>query len=154
MINRIAISIDNDDEHHKALVERQTKNDKIHDIARNYSVLYIGSTTGIKREDGDRWTHDTIIGKGDHNHHDWSYIVWVMKTGRTITRSSKHIKAAPIAAEQYLWDQLKQTCETRSCRWILKHYEQQHKNKNTNNEKSYNNYNYKHHTKQVTGKDT
>ena len=70
MINRIPISIDNDDEHHKALVKRQTKNDKNHDTTRNYSILPIAFTVAVQREDGDRWIHGTIIGKGDHNHHD------------------------------------------------------------------------------------
>ena len=70
MIYRTLISIDNDDEHHKALVERQTKNDKKHDTAKNYSILPIGPTVPVQREDGDRWAHGTIIGKGDHNHHD------------------------------------------------------------------------------------
>ena len=54
MINRIPISTDNDDEHHKVLAERQTKNDKNHDTARNYSILLTGSTVAVLREDSDR----------------------------------------------------------------------------------------------------
>ena len=41
-----------------------------YDTARNYSILSIGSTIAIKREDSDRWTHGTIVGKGDHNHYN------------------------------------------------------------------------------------
>ena len=44
IINRILISINNDDELHKVLFERQTKDDTKHDITRNYSTLPIGST--------------------------------------------------------------------------------------------------------------
>ena len=70
IINRISISIDNDDKHHKAIVTRQTKNDKKYYTARNYSILPIGSTVAVYKEDSDRWTHGTIVGKRDHNHHD------------------------------------------------------------------------------------
>ena len=56
IINRIPISVDNDNEHHTALVERQIKNDKKYDNARNYWILPLGSTAAVQREDGDRWT--------------------------------------------------------------------------------------------------
>ena len=70
IIYRILIRIDNGDDHHEALVKRQTKNDTKYDTARIYSVLPIGSTLAVQREDSDRWTLDTIVGKGDYNHHD------------------------------------------------------------------------------------
>ena len=66
IIDRTPISIDNDDEYHKALVKRQTKNDKKYDPARNYTLLPIGSTVAVKREGSDRWTHGTTVGKGDY----------------------------------------------------------------------------------------
>ena len=47
LINIPPISIDNDDEHHKALLERQTKNDKKYDTSRNYTLLPIGPTVGV-----------------------------------------------------------------------------------------------------------
>ena len=102
IINRIPISTDNDDEHHKPLVESQTKTDRKHDPARNYSILPIMSTVAVKREDGNRWTQGTIVGKGDHNHHDQFYIIGVTKTGKTITRNSEHMKTRTITAVQYL----------------------------------------------------
>ena len=74
------------------------------DTARNYTLLPIGSTVAVQREDGDRCTHGRIVGKEDYNHNNQSYIIWVTKTRRTITRNSKHIKATPITAEQYLKD--------------------------------------------------
>ena len=68
IINRVLLSIVNDDEHHKVLVERQTKNNKKYDTARNYTLLPIGSTVVVQREDGDRWIHGTIVVKGDYDH--------------------------------------------------------------------------------------
>ena len=73
IVNRLPISLNNDDEHYKLLVERQTKNDRNHDNSRNYTFIPVGSTAPVQWEDGDRWTHDTIIGKGDHNHSNRSY---------------------------------------------------------------------------------
>ena len=75
IINRIPISKDNDDEHHKALLWRQTKNDRKHDTTRNYTLLPIGSTVVVQREDGNRCTHGKIVGKGDHHHHDCDTVV-------------------------------------------------------------------------------
>ena len=37
-------------------------------------ILPIGSTVVGQRQDGYRLTHGTIVEKGDHNHHDQSYI--------------------------------------------------------------------------------
>ena len=64
------INIVNDDEHYKVLVKRQTKNDKKYDTARNYTLLPIGSIVAVQREDGNRWTHGTIVGKRDYNHNN------------------------------------------------------------------------------------
>ena len=75
ILTRLLINIHNDDEHHKAVVKRQTKMIKEHDTTRNYSILPIGSTVAVQREDSYRWTHGTILGKGDHNHLDCSYII-------------------------------------------------------------------------------
>ena len=68
IINRAPMSIDNDDGHNKVLVERQNKNGKKYDTPKYYTLLPIGSTVAVQREDGDRWTHGTIVGKGDYNH--------------------------------------------------------------------------------------
>ena len=75
IINRIPISIDNDDDHHEVLVKRQTKNYNKYETARNFSILPIGSTIAVQREDIDGWIQGTIIGMGYHNHHDHSYII-------------------------------------------------------------------------------
>ena len=47
-INKLPIGVNNDDEHYKALVKRQTKNDKNHDTSRNYAVIPIGSTVAAQ----------------------------------------------------------------------------------------------------------
>ena len=75
IINRVPICKDNDGEHHKVLVERQTKNNKKYDTLRNYTLLPIRFTVAVQRKDGDRWTHGTIVGKGDYNHNNQSYII-------------------------------------------------------------------------------
>ena len=48
------------------------------------------------------WTHGTIVGKGDHNHHNRSYKIQVTTTGRIITCKRQHIKPTPITAEDYM----------------------------------------------------
>ena len=42
VINRLPIGIDNDDEHHKATIKRQAKNDKDKDTSKNSVTLPIG----------------------------------------------------------------------------------------------------------------
>ena len=46
--------------------------------------------------------HGTVVGRGDHNCNNRSYMISIPKTGRLITRNSSHVKATPITAEQYL----------------------------------------------------
>ena len=85
VINRLLIGIDNDDEHHKAIIKRQTKNDQDKDTSRNFVSLPIGFTVVVQHEDGGPWTYGTIEGMGDHNHHGRSYHICIIKTGRLVT---------------------------------------------------------------------
>ena len=62
----------------------------------------IGSTGAVQQEDRGPWTHGTIIGKGDHNHHNRSYNIEVTNTARIITHYRQHIKPIPITAEDYI----------------------------------------------------
>ena len=64
---------------------RQTKNDKDKDTSKNFVSLPLGSTVVVQCEDGGPWTHGTIEGKGNHNHHDRSYKIHITKTGRLVT---------------------------------------------------------------------
>ena len=49
-VNRPLIGVSNDDEHYKALVKRQTKNDKNHNTSRNYALIPIGSIVAVHWE--------------------------------------------------------------------------------------------------------
>ena len=59
----------------KCWFEDKQKTDTKHDTVRNYSILPLGSAVALQRKDGDRWTHGTRVGKGDHNYHDHSYMI-------------------------------------------------------------------------------
>ena len=60
--------------------QKTNKNDRNHDTFRSYTFIPIGSTVAIQWEVGGRWTHGTVVGKGDHNHKR-SYTTCVKKTG-------------------------------------------------------------------------
>ena len=84
-------------------------------------ILYltIGSTLVVQWEDGRVWTHGTIEGKGNHNHHDRSYCIHITKTGRLVTWNRQHIKPTQISAEQYLHGQLYEHTKTDALENIL-----------------------------------
>ena len=73
----------NDDEHHSRLIDRQHKNNN--DASPVFASLPIGSAVVVQSEDGGLWTHGTVVGKGDHNHHDCSYTIKLTTNGRRIT---------------------------------------------------------------------
>ena len=103
--------MDNGDEHYEALVNRQAKNGKKYDTARNYYLFSIGSTVAVQQQDGGLWLHGTVVGRGDHKHNNRSHKIRVTKTGHIITTNCKHITTTTITAEQYLRDQLTQHTE-------------------------------------------
>ena len=65
--------IDCDDNHHARLTERQQKNKN--DTSAVFPCISIGSAVVVQQEDGGLWTHGTIVGTGDQNHHDKSYTI-------------------------------------------------------------------------------
>ena len=69
---------DCDDEHHSKLVDRQNKNNT--NASPVFAFLPIGSA--VQHEDRGPWTHGTIIGTGDHNHHDCTYTIQFTTNGR------------------------------------------------------------------------
>ena len=75
IINRSLIDLNNDADHYKVLIKRQTKHYKNHDTSRIYASIPIGSTVAVQREDGGQWTHGPVESKGDHNHNGWSYTI-------------------------------------------------------------------------------
>ena len=84
VINRLLIHVDNDDEHHKVIIKRQTKMTKTKILPKMLS-LSTGSAVAVQCEDGGQWTQGTAKGKDDHNHHDSSYHIHIRKTGRLVT---------------------------------------------------------------------
>ena len=80
IISRQPVSINDDEEHYEALVNRQTKNDKNQGTPRNNISISTGSTVVVQCKDGGPWTHGTIEGKGDHNHHERSCNIHITKT--------------------------------------------------------------------------
>ena len=83
----------------------------------------IRSTVAVQWEDRGPWTHGTIIGKGDHNHHNRSYKIQVTTTGRIITHNRKHIKPTPITAEDYICYQASNYTKTDPINAILDHFQ-------------------------------
>ena len=102
VIDRKPISRDNDDKHHSKLVHRQHKNGINNDASPVFASIAIGSTIAVQQEDGGLWTHRTIVGKGDHNHHNISYIIQISTTGRRITSNRQHIRLTLITTDNYI----------------------------------------------------
>ena len=102
VLDRKTVSVDNDDEHHKKLMNWQGKNNPNDDTSQVFISIPIGSTVAVQWEDGEPWTHGTIVGMGNHNHHSRSYKIQVTTTGRIITCNRQHIKPIPITAEDYM----------------------------------------------------
>ena len=70
VIDRKPVSVDDDKEHRKNLMHRQSKNDPNNDASQVFVSIPIGSTVAVQWEDRGLWTHGTIVGKGHHNHHN------------------------------------------------------------------------------------
>ena len=121
-MNRLPINSNNDDEYYDLLVTRQTRNDKNYVTARSYDSLSIDSTVTVQWEYGRPWTHGTVVGRGGQNHNNRSHVIRISERGQIVTRNSKHIKATPITAEQYLRDQINENT-TDPLNEILKNYE-------------------------------
>ena len=92
VIDRKPVSVDSDDEHHIKLIHRQSKNHTSNDASQIFESIPIGSIVAVHWEDRRLWTHEMIIGKGDHNHHNWLYNIQVTTMGRIITHNKQHIK--------------------------------------------------------------
>ena len=102
VIDRKPVNVDNDDEHHKNLVHRQSTNYMNNDASQVFASIPIGSTVVVQWEYGELWTYAIIVGKGNPNHHNQSYKVQVTTTGKIITCKRQHIKPTSITAEEYM----------------------------------------------------
>ena len=56
----------------------------------------------VQQEDGRLWTHGTIVGTGNHNHHDKSYTIQLTTNGRCITHNRCQIKPTTVMADTYI----------------------------------------------------
>ena len=113
VIDRKPINIDNDDKQHKNLTHRQGINYQNNNTSQNlYVYPYTVNCSSSMKKMGDHATHSTIVGKGNHNHHNRSYKIQVTNTGRIITCNRQHIKPAPITAEEYMWYQASKHTKT------------------------------------------
>ena len=81
----------------------------------------IGSTVAAQQEDRGLWTHGTVMGKGNYNHHNRSYKMQVTKTGRMIMHNRQHIKPTPITAEDFIHYQANKHTKTDPLDAILDH---------------------------------
>ena len=81
-------------------MERQAKADMNYHNLRNYEYIPVASTVSSSVRGWDTISLGTVIDKGDHNHNDQKYRVWVSKTGWLITRNSKNVKETPIKDNQ------------------------------------------------------
>ena len=74
---------DCDDGHHNKLEDEQQRNNN--DALPVFACIPIESAVAVQQDDSRLWTHGTVVGTGDHNHHNRSYIVQLTTNGRYIT---------------------------------------------------------------------
>ena len=106
------IGQDCDDDNHNKLVDRQQSNSN--DTSPVLAYIPIGSTVAVQQEDSGLWTHGTVVGTGNHNHNDRSYMIQLTTNGRCITYNRQHIKATTITADAYLQYQSTKQSHTRT----------------------------------------
>ena len=74
------IGQDCDDDHHSKLLDREHRNNN--DASPIFASIPIGSAVVVQQQDGRLWTHGTIVGTGDHNHHNRAYTIQLMTNDR------------------------------------------------------------------------
>ena len=92
--------IEDCDDWHAKIVKRQQKNNN--DTAVTFSCIAIGSAVVVQQEDCGPWTHGTVVGIGNHNHHEKSYTIQLTTNGRCITCNRHHIKPTAVTADTYI----------------------------------------------------
>ena len=76
---------DHDDDHYGNLINRQHKN--VNDTPPVFSYIPTGSGVVVQTEDSRPWTHGTVVGSGNYNHHGRSYIIQLTTNGRCMTQN-------------------------------------------------------------------
>ena len=125
VINRSPVGTDNNEEHHKAIIDRQSTNDKSNDASKSFVSFPIGSTVVVQWEDGGPYTHGSIEAKYDCNHQNRSCKIWITTRGKVVTCNRQHIKPTTISTEHYLQDQLCKQTKSDLPDNILAHLEKQ-----------------------------
>ena len=103
---------DCDDNCHAKIIERQQKNNN--DTAVTFSCIPIGSAVAVQQEDSGPWTHGTVAGTGNHNHHDKSYTIQLTTNGRCITCNRHLIKPTAVTTDTYIQYQSTKQHSTRT----------------------------------------
>ena len=100
VLDRKPVGKDYDDKHHSRLVDRQHQKDI--DASPMFAFIPVGSAVVVQWEDGGLWTHGTIVGTGDHNHNNQSYIIQLTTNGRRIRCNRQHIKPISVKTDAYI----------------------------------------------------
>ena len=90
---------DCDDDHHVKIKKKQKNNI---DTAVTFPCIPIGSAVAVQGEDEGPWTHWTVVGIGNHNHHEKSYTIQLTSNDRCITHNRHHIKPTAVTADTYI----------------------------------------------------
>ena len=103
------IGHDHNDNHYGKLINMQHKNND--DTPPVFSYIPIGSAVAVQREDSGPWTHGTIVGSGNYNHHGRSYVIQLTTNGRHITQNRWHIKPTTVTADAYIKHHSHKQCQ-------------------------------------------
>ena len=85
------MNIDNYDLDHKAFEANERKNDKGKNTEKDPTIFITGATVAVQWEDGGLWTHGMIVGPHTNDHRGHLHTLQVMKTGRLIMQTSRHV---------------------------------------------------------------
>ena len=78
-----------------------------------FASLPIGSAVVVQHKDRGLWTHGTIVGTGDHNHHDCAYTIQLTTNDRQIMHNRQHIKPTAVTADTYIQHNVTKQSHTR-----------------------------------------
>ena len=104
--NRWPILCDDDESSLTGLMIRQPQlNDDI-DTHKNIPFIPTRSTVAVQKEGSRLWMHGTIVWHKTQDHNGRSYKTRVTKTGGTLPRTKKCVKAIPISAKDYIRNEM------------------------------------------------
>ena len=104
-MNREPINFNADDENYKALKYAKINTLRVMILTDSFSFP-IGSTIAVQCEDGGHWTCG--IGKEvkGTDHHGWSYMIGLMKSGKLIRCNMRHVQNTD-NKRKYIMEQIK-----------------------------------------------